>query len=72
MTLEISAAARDALAQWLITARALKGMVALSLAYLAAASALTPGLWLDPIGPLVKVVPSVLLALATLAILDER
>ena len=55
-----------------LAARALKGMVALSLAYLAAASALTPGLWLDPIGPLVKVLPSVLLAVATLAILDER
>lgn len=53
-------------------ARALLGMMALSLAYLAAATLLTPSLWLDPLGPLVKVVPSVLLAAATLAILDER
>ena len=53
-------------------ARALLGMIVLSLAYLAAATLLTPSLWLDPIGPLVKVIPSILLALATLAILDER
>ncbi|MCB1383611.1 MAG: SDR family oxidoreductase [Notoacmeibacter sp.] len=53
-------------------ARALQGMMVLSLAYLVAATILTPALWLDPLGPLVKVVPSILLAAVTLAILDER
>ena len=47
-------------------------MVLLSPAYLVAATALTPTLWLDPLGPLVKVVPSIVLALVALAILDER
>lgn len=53
-------------------ALALKGMIALSLAYLAAATFLTPALWLDPLGPLVKVLPSIALTLVALAILDER
>lgn len=53
-------------------ALALKGMVALSLAYLFGATLLTPGLWADPLGPLVKVLPSIGLALVALAILDER
>ncbi|MBK8457747.1 MAG: SDR family oxidoreductase [Phyllobacteriaceae bacterium] len=53
-------------------ARALIAMVGLSLAYLAAATILSPGLWLDPLGPLLKVVPSILLALTARAILDER
>jgi hypothetical protein len=53
-------------------APALVGMVAVSLAYLGAATVLAPGLWADPLGPLVKVVPSIVLALVALAILDER
>lgn len=52
--------------------RALFGMLALSVAYLASATLVEPGLWADPLGPLVKVLPSLLLTLATLAILDER
>lgn len=51
---------------------ALIGMVALSLAYLATATVLTPALWADPLGPLVKVLPSIALTLVALAILDER
>lgn len=51
---------------------ALKGMIGLSLAYLAAATLLLPALWADPLGPLVKVLPSITLALVALAILDER
>ena len=47
-------------------------MIGLSAAYLAAATIAEPDLWLDPIGPLVKVVPSILLTLVGLAILDER
>jgi uncharacterized protein YbjT (DUF2867 family) len=51
---------------------ALLGMIGLSLAYLAAATLLSPDLWADPLGPLVKVLPSIALALAALAILEER
>jgi hypothetical protein len=53
-------------------APALLGMVAVSAAYLAGATLWRPDLWLDPLGPLVKAVPSALLALCALAVLDER
>ncbi|UWU15594.1 DoxX-like family protein [Rhizobium sullae] len=46
--------------------------VAVAVAYLAGGSLLEPELWLDPLGPLVKVLPSLLLTLVTLAVLDER
>lgn len=52
--------------------RALIGMLLLTLAYLLAATLAEPALWLDPLGPLVKVLPSIPLTLAALAILDER
>ena len=48
------------------------GMIAVTALYLAAASIFTPGLWLDPLGPLVKTFPAALLAVLTLAILPER
>jgi len=51
---------------------ALKGMVALSAAYLAGATLVRPDLWTDPLGPLVKAVPAALLALMVLAVMDER
>jgi uncharacterized protein YbjT (DUF2867 family) len=51
---------------------ALLGMLALSAAYLAAGTVLTPALWIDPLGPFVKVLPSMLLAVIGLAILEER
>jgi len=51
---------------------ALLGMIATTLAYLAAASALRPDLWLDPLGPLVKTVPAAILAFIALAFQDER
>jgi uncharacterized protein YbjT (DUF2867 family) len=51
---------------------ALVGMVALSLFYLASATWFSVWLWLDPLGPLVKVLPSTVLALVALAIVDER
>lgn len=51
---------------------ALLGMCLLSLGYLAGATLFIPVLWLDPIGPLVKVIPSIFLALACLVLLDER
>jgi hypothetical protein len=53
-------------------ALALKGMIGLTGAYLAAATVWTPALWSDPLGALVKSVPTAVLALATLAIMDER
>ncbi|MBK5569076.1 SDR family oxidoreductase [Ensifer sp. SSB1] len=52
--------------------RVLVGMLGLTVAYLASATLVEPELWADPLGPLVKVLPSLLLTLATLAILDER
>lgn len=47
-------------------------MAAVSLIYLAAASAVTPQMWADPLGPLVKVLPGLLLALITHQLLQER
>lgn len=51
---------------------ALLGMVCTSGFYLLAATFAQPALWLDPLGPLVKVLPSILLTLTALATLDER
>ena len=52
--------------------RALVGQIALAGAYIAGGTLLEPALWLDPLGPLVKVLPAVILSLVALAILDER
>lgn len=52
--------------------RALLGMLTVSIGYLTGASLIEPTLWLDPLGPLVKVLPSILLTLTALATLDER
>lgn len=51
---------------------ALLGMIAITVAYLGAATVLAPDLWLDPLGAMVKAVPAFCLALVALAILDER
>jgi uncharacterized protein YbjT (DUF2867 family) len=51
---------------------ALRGMITVTLGYLAAATIWLPALWSDPLGPLVKSVPAALLALAALAMMDER
>ena len=51
---------------------ALLASLGLSAAYLAAATLLLPGLWADPLGPLVKAWPTMLLALVALAILEDR
>lgn len=48
------------------------GMIAVSLFYLVAASIVTPGLWLDPLGPLVKVLPGIVLAALARALLETR
>ncbi len=55
------------LARW-----ACLGMIALTAAYLASGSFLTPHLWADPLGPFVKTVPAAMLALAAWALLEER
>jgi uncharacterized protein YbjT (DUF2867 family) len=46
--------------------------IALSLFYMATAAAVTPSLWLEPLGALVKTAPAIVLMLVALAILDER
>lgn len=46
--------------------------VAVSLIYLAAATLVTPHLWLDPLGPLLKVIPGAVLALVARACLETR
>lgn len=48
------------------------GMIAICFVYLIGGSVLTPSLWLDPLGPFVKILPAAVLALATLALLEER
>ncbi len=52
--------------------RALLAMIAITLFYLAAATLLVPELWLAPLGPLVKTIPTLCLVLVALAVLDER
>jgi len=51
---------------------ALWAAVAVSVFYLALASATVPALWADPLGPLVKVFPIVVLHLVAMAILEDR
>lgn len=51
---------------------ALKGMILVTAAYLAGGTLWLPELWADPLGPLVKSVPAAVLALALLAMMDER
>lgn len=51
---------------------AAKGMIALTLAYLAGGTLLAPDLWADPLGALVKPIPALVLALVALAIWEER
>lgn len=51
---------------------ALAGQIVLASAYLLGGGLVEPQLWLDPLGPFVKVLPAMLLSLITLAILDER
>lgn len=48
------------------------GAIAVSIAYLIGATLLTPHLWADPLGPLVKIFPSMALALAVAALTSER
>jgi hypothetical protein len=46
--------------------------LAVSVLYLIAGTAVVPGLWLDPLGPMLKIWPILALNLAALAILEDR
>jgi uncharacterized protein YbjT (DUF2867 family) len=52
--------------------RALKGAAALSLFYTVAGSVLVPRLWAEPLGPLLKIWPILVLIFVTYAIVDDR
>jgi hypothetical protein len=55
------------------TARAgLYGALAVSLFYLVAGTAIRPDLWIEPLGPMLKIGPIMALNLVCLAILDDR
>lgn len=46
--------------------------IVVSVFYLVASTFAVPSLWLDPLGPLIKVLPAIVLAFAARAVLDER
>lgn len=46
--------------------------IALSLGYLGAITAINPGLWLDPLGPLMKVLPIVAAIVTVMALAEKR
>ncbi len=48
------------------------GMVCLSLLYLVSATIFTPHLWIDPLGPLIKVLPAMVAALVAATLLGGR
>ena len=54
------------------TAEAALGMVALSAAYLAGSLVTAPDLWADPLGPMLKVLPGMVLALWVWLFLEDR
>ncbi|MBZ9653132.1 SDR family oxidoreductase [Phyllobacterium lublinensis] len=51
---------------------AMTGMLLISIVYLIGGSLFTPTLWLDPLGPYVKVIPSLFLTLVGMAVINER
>jgi uncharacterized protein YbjT (DUF2867 family) len=52
--------------------RAAHGMILVTIAYLVGGSLIAPDLWLDPLGPLVKAVPAMVLAVVVLALEGDR
>ena len=52
--------------------RAALGMIAVSFAYLISGTLAAPDIWVDPLGPYVKILPSIALALFVLALADDR
>jgi uncharacterized protein YbjT (DUF2867 family) len=58
---------------WRATARiSAVAMIGLSVCYLSGSLASAPDLWLDPLGPMVKVIPGIMLAAIVALILEER
>ncbi|WP_245410946.1 SDR family oxidoreductase [Microvirga flavescens] len=51
---------------------AVSGMIGVTALYLMAATLFTPDIWLDPLGPLIKVIPGAFLALVACALAEER
>jgi hypothetical protein len=51
---------------------ALRASLVLSALYLVAGTVLAPALWVDPLGPLLKIIPIMVLSLAALAIAGDR
>jgi uncharacterized protein YbjT (DUF2867 family) len=51
---------------------ALRSALVVTACYLAGATWWRPDLWADPLGPLIKTIPAAVLALAALAVMDER
>ena len=47
-------------------------MIAVSFAYLISGTLAAPDIWVDPLGPYVKILPSIALALFVLALADDR
>lgn len=47
-------------------------MVLVCITYLVSASVFTPALWLDPLGPLIKIFPAIMLALTARVLLESR
>jgi hypothetical protein len=47
-------------------------MLAVTPLYILAGTMLAPRLWIDPLGPLTKIVPLLIATLFVLAIIDER
>jgi hypothetical protein len=47
-------------------------MAVVSLLYLVSGTILTPALWLDPLAPLLKIPPALMLALVAASMLDRR
>lgn len=54
------------------TRKAAVGMICLSAAYLLGAAMMTPALYADPLGPMVKVLPGMTLAALVALLLDDR
>lgn len=54
------------------TRAALYAAIAVSIFYIIAGTAITPWLWYDPLGPLVKIAPILVLTFIALAILEDR
>ena len=54
------------------TRKAAIGMILLSAAYLLGAALMTPALYADPLGPMVKVLPGITLAAVVALLMDDR